>query len=72
MVGKALEVFAYAKAPRATFALKHPKQALRIQTTRWAMRNTAAPKIAAAGAAILALPVGLMLGRLTKRNRNGA
>lgn len=68
MVGNALKVLGYAKAPRATFAVRHPKQAMRIATTRWAMRNTAAPRIAAVGAAMVALPIGLMLGRLTKRN----
>lgn len=68
MVGRALKVFAYAKAPRATFALRHPREAIRIQKTRWAMRYTAAPRIAAVGTALVALPLGLLLGRLTKRN----
>jgi hypothetical protein len=71
MVGSLIKMFAYSRAPRATFALAHPKDTLRLMRFRRELRGSPVPRAAALGAAALALPLGMMLGRLTKRERNG-
>lgn len=64
MVATALEIYSYIKAPKLTFALKHPGKALKVAKTRWDMKHAYAPRIAAAGAAMLALPAGYAAGRV--------
>jgi hypothetical protein len=66
MVGTVLKLFAYSKAPKTTFTVRHPVKAVRLKKMQWDMRHAYAPRIAALGAAVLALPVGLWLG-----SRNG-
>ena len=63
MIGTLLKAVAYAKAPRATFTVLHPKNAVLFRKFRWDMRHAHAPRVTALGAAALALPVGLWLGR---------
>ncbi|MFW5951758.1 MAG: hypothetical protein ACOCVZ_06570 [Gemmatimonadota bacterium] len=58
---------AYTKAPKATFAVLHPKRAVRLKKLKYDMRHAYAPRITAVGAAALALPIGYLLGR---RGRN--
>jgi hypothetical protein len=69
MIGSIAKMVAYSKAPKTTFAVLHPKQALRLRKFRRDMTHSPAPRVAAIGAAALALPLGLWLGR---RGRNGA
>ncbi|HSJ07998.1 MAG TPA: hypothetical protein VK936_14940 [Longimicrobiales bacterium] len=69
MIGSIAKMVAYNKAPKTTFALLHPKKALRLRKFRRDMAHSTAPRVAAIGAAVLALPLGLWLGR---RGRNGA
>jgi hypothetical protein len=68
MVRSLIKLAAYSKAPRATFAVLHPGKALRVKKFGWDLRHAAAPRVTALGAAAIALPLGLWLGR---RRRNG-
>jgi hypothetical protein len=71
MVGSLVKMVAYHKAPRTTFAIAHPKQTMRLRRFRRELLHSPVPRAAALGAVALALPLGLALGRLTSRNRNG-
>jgi hypothetical protein len=68
MIRTMAKVFAYSKAPKTTFALSHPKESMRLAKARWDLRHAYAPRIAAVSAAVLALPIGIMLGRMGRRN----
>lgn len=68
MIGTIFKAIAYSKAPRTTFAMLHPGKAVRYRKFQWDMKNAYAPRVSALGAAALALPLGLWLGR----KRNGA
>jgi hypothetical protein len=61
------KTFAYTKAPRATFAILHPRRAMKLKKLKYDMRHAYAPRVAAAGAVAVALPLGYLLGR----SRNG-
>jgi hypothetical protein len=67
MVGSLIRAAAYAKAPRAAFAVRHPGKAFRIKKLQWQFRHTEAPRwaatVGAVGAVALVLPLGLVLGR---------
>ncbi|HEU5210670.1 MAG TPA: hypothetical protein VFU06_14850 [Longimicrobiales bacterium] len=63
MVGNLLKTYAYAKAPRTTFMVGHPVKSARLAKMRWDMKHAWAPRFAAVGAAAIALPLGLALGR---------
>lgn len=69
MVRKLLKTYAYTKAPRTTFAVGHPVKTVRLAKMRWDMKHAWAPRVAAVGAAALALPLGMALGRMG-RNHN--
>jgi hypothetical protein len=75
MIGTLAKMYAYRKAPALAFALLHPRGTARAAKMRWDFRHAAAPRIAAAGAALgvaaLALPLGVLLGR-RGRTRDGA
>lgn len=68
MIGTVAKTIAYTKAPKTTFAVLHPKRAARIKKFRYDIRHAYAPRVAALGAAALALPVGFALGRLGGRD----
>jgi hypothetical protein len=59
-----LKIAAYSKAQRTTFAVMHPKKTAKLVKFRWDIRHAYAPRVAAVGAALLALPLGLALGRM--------
>jgi hypothetical protein len=42
----------------------HPKKTAKLVKFRWDIRHAYAPRVAAVGAALLALPLGLALGRM--------
>jgi len=67
MIRTLLKIAAYSKAPRTTFTVLHPKKAVRLKKFTWDMRHAPAPRVSAVGAAALALPLGLAIGRLTRR-----
>lgn len=68
MVGKLLKAYAYAKAPRTTFATAHPVKTMRLAKFRWDIRHALAPRVAAIGVAAVALPLGVALGRAGHRH----
>lgn len=72
MIGTLLRAIAYSKAPRATFTVMHPGKAVRFRKFQWDMKHAYAPRVTALGAAALALPVGLWLGRKRGQRANVA
>jgi hypothetical protein len=69
MIGKMLKMIAYTKAPKATFAVLHPRTTAKMVRTRRDLKHGYAPRISAVGAALVALPLGYLAGRLMKRDR---
>lgn len=63
MIRNAVKTYAYSKAPRTTFAVMHPREAVKLRKLRWDMRHAYAPRVAALGALAVALPLGFALGR---------
>jgi len=70
MIRTMAKALAYSKAPKTTFALQHPRQSVRLAKTRWDLKHALAPRITAVGAAIVALPLGFLIGRMA-RHQNG-
>jgi hypothetical protein len=68
MIRSIARMVAYSKAPRTTFAVMHPKKALRLKAMQKEIRHSPVPRLAALGAAAVALPLGIALGRLSGRN----
>lgn len=71
MIRAMAKMFAYSRAPRTTFALMHPRQSARLAKTRWDLRHAYAPRLTALGAAALALPVGILIGRIGRNHGEG-
>lgn len=67
MIRSIATTVAYSKAPKTTFAVLHPKKAVRLRKLKYDLRHAYAPRLAALGAVALALPLGYALGR----NGNG-
>lgn len=63
MIGTIAKTFAYAKAPKTTFTVLHPKRAVKLRRLKYDFRHAYAPRVAAAGVAALAIPLGFLLGR---------
>ena len=72
MKRKILKGAGYLATPKLAFAFNHPRKAAMVKATTWAMnriparRRRASPGMTAAkglGAAVIALPVGMWLGR---------
>jgi hypothetical protein len=68
MVGRFLKLMAYKKAPKKTFALRHPVTTFKLMRVRPHLRHAYAPRLSAIGAAAVALPLGMWLG--SRRNRD--
>lgn len=66
MIRTIAKTFAYTKAPRKTFTVLHPRRAAKLRRLKHDLRHAYAPRIAAASAAAVAIPLGFLLGR--KRN----
>lgn len=64
MIGTIARMYLYTKAPKTTFGIMHPVKSARLAKTKWDLRHAYAPRIAAVGAAAVALPVGLIIGRM--------
>jgi hypothetical protein len=64
MLGKLLKLYAYSKAPKATFAVLHPRTTAQLAHARYDMKHGWAPRATAVGAALIALPIGYLVGRL--------
>jgi hypothetical protein len=67
MIGKMMKVLAYRRAPRTMAALAHPGASAALAHTKYDMRYGYAPRISAVGTALLAVPVGFLIGRLITR-----
>jgi hypothetical protein len=64
MLGGILEMTGYAKAPKATFAIRHPVRTARLAKRRRTMENALTPTRLALGLGVLtAIPLGIWLGR---------
>ena len=72
MVGTIARMFLYSKAPKTAFAVLHPRQTAKVAAMRWVFRHSRAPRMAALGAAAVALPLGFAVGRVRRHFRNGA
>jgi hypothetical protein len=70
MIGNLLKMYAYSKAPKATFAVLHPRSTAKLAHARYDMRHSIAPRVSAVGAALIALPLGYLAGRLATRSRH--
>lgn len=69
MIRSIAKTVAYSKAPRTTFAVLHPKRAMRLQKTKHDLRHAYAPRIAALMATAVALPLGYLIGRAGQREQ---
>jgi len=63
MIGTMVKTYAYRKAPKTTFAVLHPQQAVKLRRVRRDLRHAYAPRVAALGALALAIPLGYAIGR---------
>lgn len=69
MIGSLAKMVAYSKAPRTTFTVLHPRKALRLRAMQKELRHSPLPRLTALSAAVLALPLGMALGRRTANGR---
>ena len=69
MVGTLLKAFAYYKAPRLTYTVRHPRNAARLAKTGWDLKHAWAPRATGIAAAAIALPLGYIVGRMSTRPR---
>ena len=68
MIGKIAKVLAMKHAPRAAASIMHPRATARLAHTKYVLKHGYAPRITAVGAALLAVPVGFLIGQMmTKR-----
>jgi hypothetical protein len=65
MIGSIAKMVAYSRAPKTTFTVLHPRKALKLRAMRRELRVSPLPRMAAIGAAAVALPLGIALGRIT-------
>lgn len=71
MIRSIAKTVAYSKAPKTTFAVLHPKRAVRLKKMRYDLRHAYAPRVTALGAAAVALPLGYLIGRGGARSNGG-
>ena len=69
MVRTILKALAYYKAPRLTYTVRHPRNAARLAKTGWDLKHAWAPRATGIAAAVVALPLGYLLGRMSTRAR---
>lgn len=69
MIGSLLKAIAYSKAPKTTFALLHPEPAFQLKKMPYDLRNAYAPRLTAVATLLIALPIGILLGRRLERGR---
>lgn len=71
MLKKIAKAVAYTKAPKTTFVLRHPRKALRAKAFQYQLRHSPAPRVTGLAAALVALPVGFLLGKKLANGGNG-
>jgi hypothetical protein len=64
MIGKMAKVVAYRHAPRAAATMFNPRASAQLAHTKYDLRHGYAPRITAIGAALLAMPIGFLIGKL--------
>ena len=68
MLRNLMKALAYSKFPKTTFAVRHPGDAARLVKMRRNMRHTMrSQRTAGIGAALIAIPVGYVIGRLVQK-----
>ena len=63
MIGTIAKTFAYAKAPKKTFTILHPRRAAKLRRLKHDVRHAYAPRLIGAGVVAMAIPLGFALGR---------
>jgi hypothetical protein len=66
MIGKVVKYYAIAQAPKLAYSISHPKNAARLAKTGWDLKHAWAPRITGVAALAVALPLGYLLGRMTR------
>jgi hypothetical protein len=65
MLKNLIKLFAYSNFPKTTFAVRHPGDATRMVKMRRNIKHTMrSQRTAGIGAALIAIPVGYVIGRL--------
>ncbi len=68
MLRNLMKMFAYSKFPKSTFAVSHPADTARLMRMRRNVRHTMRSQTTAGiGAALIAIPVGYVIGRLVQK-----
>jgi hypothetical protein len=62
VLGDLAKAVAYAKAPKLTFAMLHPKEAVQLRKVPFDLRTAYAPRLAALAALLVAFPLGVVVG----------
>ena len=72
MIGTLLKMQAYKHAPRATFAALNPKKSAQVAHMKYDLRHAYAPRLTAVGAALIAMPVGFLIGKALTGRKTGS
>lgn len=67
MLGTMAKIVAYRTAPKLATSVLHPKRSAQLAHTKYDMKHGYAPRISAVGAALVAVPIGFMIGKLLTR-----
>ena len=68
MLRNLIKLFAYSNFPKTTFAVRHPGDATRIAKMRRNVRHKLRSRgTTGIGAALIAIPVGYVIGRLVQK-----
>ena len=70
MIGKMAKVVAYRNAPKLAASVLNPRASARIAHTKYDLKHGYAPRITAVGAALLAMPIGFLIGKLMSDRAN--
>ena len=52
---------------KTAFAVSFPKKSAKLLHARYDMKHSYAPRVTAVGVALLALPIGFIIGRMSRR-----
>jgi hypothetical protein len=69
MIGKALKLYTYYKAPKLAYTVYHPKNAARLAKTGWDLKHAWAPRLTGVAALAVALPLGYLIGKAAASKR---